>query len=1397
MWKLSLKYLILSHFDVIEGPKILLKAPELSEDKALEQIPQLLNLFDEGFFVQIFSEFKSTNLLFNIPSDYARGRQEILLLSIILDIDKDIDLNLAQNLLIDFERNLKRIPEAYKAFYIGSHKFIGDREKLEEVRNIFLDFYDYSQKTMKALEEAEVRYRALFKAARDAIFIIDKKSGIIVDANKQAEKLLQRPIEEIIGMDAIELQIEKEYERVRLEILEAVKSEEGSLIETVVDNYQGKKIPVEITANEIEIGGRRLIQGIFRDITERKETEKKLKESEEKYRLITENANDLITIINKKLYFEYVNEQTLYKMLGYSITDLIGKSVFKFIHTEDQGQVLKDFIKSRETGRGSSIARLRHKNGNYIWVETNGVQFIDNDGIEKSLVATRDINFRKLTEQKLQQSEEKYRTISDQSLMAIQIYQDGEIVYANKALTDFTEYSFEEIKSWEKFGVLNIIHPDDIDFVFDLLNLKENGIKQSNEPYLARIITKSQKIKWAQMLFRAHVYQDKLTLFLTMIDFTDQIKAEQQLKESEEKYRLIYENANDIIAILDHKFLVEYINESALKRITGFSAEDIIGKNAVDFALPEDRKRATKDILRGFRDGEATGEFRAMNAKSEKIWLEVRGKLFKDAEGNDKGIIIAREITDRKNAEQKLKESEEHYRLITENANDLIIILNDKFEFEYLNEKIINKVMGYKKEELIGNLVMNFIHPDDINQAVETLTKGFLIGEGDLVLRVKHKEGHWVWVEARGTTFSTKDRELKAYIIVRDITEKKEAEQKLKESEEKYRLLIENQSDLIIKYNGNGRVLFVSPTYCRAYGINENEILEKIYKPKIHPDDVENVSKASKFLFKPPYIAQYEHRIPTKEGWKWFSWIDKAILDDNNRVSEILSVGRDITKEQELKDLIKESEEKYRYIYENSPEAFVLTNKEGIILDYNFSTGKILGFSKDEVIGKNYMDFGIYSNEQIKTLIRRYIQLLKGNQPEPIEFKIKRKDGTKIWIKLYSNLLYMKEEPLILTFIQDITEKKKAELNLIESELKYKLIMEHADDVIAIIDQNFNVECINQLTLTSILGYTFKEIFENHPNRILHPEDTEYARKAIDLGFKTGELLLDLRIKHKQGHYLWIEIKGRSFLDMDGEIKLITITRDISPRKKIELKLKESEKRYREYLENLSDIIVESSLNGEISYISNPVYDVLGYKPEELIGQNGFKLMHPDDMNKLKEAMDIVIKTGTDIALEYKIQHKDGFYVPIYAKGTLLKLEDQIKFIGVLRDLSEEKEAEQELRVSEEKYRNLFNNSPHMIAIAEIEGKIIDLNRALLTFLGYSREELIEKDFRELAGIPKDALPHFEKLIEEIKRTGLIKPITINILKKDKTPVKLTLHGSIIDIEGKNLAHLHLISEKS
>ncbi len=178
----------------------------------------------------------------------------------------------------------------------------------------------------------------------------------------------------------------------------------------------------------------------------------------------------------------------------------------------------------------------------------------------------------------------------------------------------------------------------------------------------------------------------------------------------------------------------------------------------------------------------------ALKKDGTKIIVELNSHLIKDKNGipiRIDGTFI--DITEKYNLRLKLKESEQKYRLISETAYDLIGVLNHKFKYEYVNETAFHQILGYSSKDLLEKSALEFTHPSDIATTANALTDGFKQGEGGAELRFRHKDGHWVWIEAKGKTFIDKDGKMKAIVISREITERKVAEKKLKESEKKYR----------------------------------------------------------------------------------------------------------------------------------------------------------------------------------------------------------------------------------------------------------------------------------------------------------------------------------------------------------------------------------------------------------------------------------------------------------------------------------------------------------------------------------------------------------------------------------------------------------------------------------
>ena len=242
---------------------------------------------------------------------------------------------------------------------------------LQEIHSTIDNKLIASEPTVEALKIAELRYQALFKAARDAIFIIDRKSGIIVDANEQTEKLLLLPAEDIIGMHISQLKLDDENGDFMNKILNQIQMEISHPIEISIKNSQDNKIPVEINTSQVQMGGQNLIQCILRDITERKQTQKKLRDSEKKYRHLFENSPFSIILINSKGRIADCNP-AMEDLLGYKKEELIDEKFIdlSIVHQNHLLPLLKRFkAEIRNVNLPLLDIQLFRKDESIIWTK--------------------------------------------------------------------------------------------------------------------------------------------------------------------------------------------------------------------------------------------------------------------------------------------------------------------------------------------------------------------------------------------------------------------------------------------------------------------------------------------------------------------------------------------------------------------------------------------------------------------------------------------------------------------------------------------------------------------------------------------------------------------------------------------------------------------------------------------------------------------------------------------------------------------------------------------------------------------------------------------------------------------------------------------------------------------
>ncbi|MFX1574613.1 MAG: PAS domain S-box protein [Promethearchaeota archaeon] len=288
------------------------------------------------------------------------------------------------------------------------------------------------------------------------------------------------------------------------------------------------------------------------------ESQEKALESEEKYRLISENANDLIALLNNKYEHEYINEYAYGNILGYSKGDLIGSSVWEIVHPED----LKRIVSSRgistseievKEGEYKEEVRFRHKDGHFIWLDLISKVFVDTQGDPKVIVISRDITERKKAEQLLKESEEKFRTITEQSFIGAVIEQDFDLKYVNPQFAKMLGYSSDDLLAWKITDFFKILHPDDLDRIKELIDNKTKDLIQDIESFQFRLFKKTGEIIWLELFLKAIHYQTRPGNLIFIRDITESIKARKIIENEMDRLKKIDKLRKELITRISHE----------------------------------------------------------------------------------------------------------------------------------------------------------------------------------------------------------------------------------------------------------------------------------------------------------------------------------------------------------------------------------------------------------------------------------------------------------------------------------------------------------------------------------------------------------------------------------------------------------------------------------------------------------------------------------------------------------------------------------------------------------------------------------------------------------------------------------------------------------------------------
>jgi PAS domain S-box-containing protein len=637
-------------------------------------------------------------------------------------------------------------------------------------------------------------------------------------------------------------------------------------------------------------------------------------------------------------------------------------------------------------------------------------------------------------------------------------------------------------------------------------------------------------------------------------------------KETEELYEILVKSSPVGIYIFqDGRFC--FVNPKFLK-ITGYSEAELFTMDPMMVIHPDDRERISQHVIDVFKGKTATYEFRAVNQAGKIRWGSGTSVLITYKE---KPALLGTfiEITEAKRAEEALQESEDKYRAIFEQASDSIMLID---RIDRKNPKIVDfnsrahENLGYTREEFakLGIADINAFEPTE--QIEERVDKSF--GEGGNVLETKHrtKSGEIRDVLASLRLVNLGGKEL-TMAIWHDITESKRAQEALQESEDKFsKALSVSGNAICISSLPDNKFVEINDGYTQFTGYTSEEVIGRTAAELnlwVMDDEYQQLVA---ILTKNGMFRNMEFHSRMKSG-EIRTGLGSAENVNIKGKPHRLVVIQDITERKRAEEKIAESEEKFSKAFRVSPEMVSITSLPGgKFIDANDSFIKITGYASEELIGHSIIELDFWAETDERS---RMLQILKEHgRVEGEEFDFRMKSGEiRKW--LFSAVqISMSGEPCLIALSIDITERKQAEVELRQSEKRYRLLAENVTDVI----WTANLNKPSRLTYISpsvatLSGFSVEEAMAWKLEKIFTPASLETIVKAVaedrtaegtGQGGPFGPKTLVLDMYRKDGSIVPVELKSGFIREADGRpIEILVVARDITERKLIEKELVE------------------------------------------------------------------------------------------------------------------------------------------------------------------------------------------------------------------------------------------------
>ena len=922
-------------------------------------------------------------------------------------------------------------------------------------------------------------------------------------------------------------------------------------------------------------------------------------------------------------------------------------------------------------------------------------------------------------------------------------------------------------------------------------------------------------IEMSGFLIKEKITNKPIALGVVAKDITARKEAEEKLIHSEQLFKRLTSKAPAGIYQTDAEGSCNYVNERWLG-YAGLSYEDAMGPGWAAAIHPDDKARILKEweayVLSG--DSELETDFRFLHKDNKVVWVSVKTVGTYDAQNNLHGYIgMAIDVTERKNAEEKLINSEQLFRRLSSNVSVAIFQTDKDGLCNFVNEEWM-KYSGLTFNESLGFGWSSAIHPMDRDRIIGDWEEA-TSNEKELVseFRIVNKQGETKWVSTKSTGLYDFNNELYGYIgTLVDVTERKEAEEQIIKSEKYLDNILNNIGDPVFVKDEQSRLLLVNDAFCSIFNIERDTVIGKTLAESVSAEERESFLQIDKHVLATG-IENVNEETLTLAGEK-----SRTISTKKTRFIDVtgnlflIGIIRDVTERKKVDEEIRMAHQRLTTHLNNSPLAVVEWDKDFFVSKWSAQAEKIFGWTASEAMGKQLVDLNLVYEEDIPSTDAIASELRTGKvKRNKIINRNNTKTGKVIYCQWYNSVLQSAdgEVETVLSLIQDVTESKRADE---EIRMAHQRLTTHlSNSPLAIIEWDENLIIRSwSVQAEKIFGWKEQEVVGKHFSDLNLVYEEDFAATAIISGeLMNGEVKNNKIVNRnntKTGKVIYCQWNNSVLQAPDGQVEtVLSLVQDVTERVESEENIKDSEAKFSKVFQ--SNIIGYSIVNKDYVRIdvNEAMANIFETTREQLIGKSFeeskievMDSMYYEQKERLEEK---VFKNGF---LRDEIMTRtliSGKKISLSISIEALDIAGETHALIAVIDITNKEKAEIALKENEEKFAKAFESNVIGKAILNKEKRIVEVNEALASIVGFERENMLGKTALEIELFNQDSPGNIEnekKLWSHFSEKGYVSNMELKYQMEAgrELYILISLQGLQLNNEGHVLLTILDITEK-